>query len=91
MGCVIGANNHNKRLPITGDVQRVVLALFTKAERAEVLVALERCRPGGDVARVYRAILTLCYRSVREVERLVEIANRSRRDLTRLTGVEPGL
>ena len=59
-----------------------------RAERPPVLAALERCRSGHNAGRVHRAILALSFRSVLEVERLVEIANRSLKDLTRLAGVD---
>ena len=82
----MGAKKHrkNKQLPITDDVQRAVSKLFAKAERAAVLAALKRCRSGRDASRVQRAILAQSFRSLREVERLVEIVNGDRRELNRL-------
>jgi hypothetical protein len=83
------ADKHRKIGPADRpDVQRAVSNLFPNAERASVLAALKRCRSGHNAGRVHRAILALSFRSVREVERLVEIANRSLRDLTRLAGVD---
>jgi hypothetical protein len=64
----------DSRPPIARDVRWAITAQFAKADRPAVLAALERCRPRRDVARVHRAILALSFRSVREVERLVEIS-----------------
>ena len=71
-------HSKDKRSPIALDVQRAVSMLFARAEQADVIAAMKRCRPGRDVARVHRAILDMSCRSVREVERLVEIANEER-------------
>jgi len=64
---------------IADDVRRAITAGFAKAARPDVLAALKRCRPGRDVARVHWAILALSRGNVREVERLVEIANEDHR------------
>jgi hypothetical protein len=65
--------------PITDDVQQAISKLFTKPERVAVLAALKRIRPDRDVARVHLAILARSFGSVREVERLVEMANEDHR------------
>lgn len=77
--------------PIHVDARRVISKLFTKAERVDVLAALKRCRPGREVARVHLAILARCFGNVREVERLVEIANEDQGELIRLAESVPPL
>ena len=67
--------------PITDEVQWEVSKLFTMPEQVEVLAALKRVQPGRDVARVHLAILARSFGSVREVERLVEMANEDHREL----------
>jgi len=66
------------------DVRRAVDAMFEKAERGAVLTALERYQSDDDVARVHRAILALSFSSLREVERLVEMALASYREVLHL-------
>jgi hypothetical protein len=67
--------------PIAADVRRAVDAMFNKADRPAVLAALDGYRSDDDAARVHRAILSLSFSNLREVERLVEMACENRREV----------
>ena len=67
------------------------MALFKVTDRHAVIAALERCRPGRDHARVHRAVLSLSFGNLREVERLVEMASNDHREVLHMAETASGM